>query len=405
MKFERNSKYTTIAIYALLVLAAAIVFNEVFRNLGVVGAFFSRVAGYLQPVVNGVVFAFLLNPLLRAVERRMVTKKPISHKLRRGVCLAVTYLFAGVLVGVFFAIVIPQVFESISNLGNNLSVYFKRIDELYYRLVEWTSGLSDENTFEAYVADILLQLTQSAQMGVERLFEYGTQMLLGILTATQRVTTAVLNLVLGLIVSIYILTDREKLFAQLKKTLRAVTSERVYNLLLGIAQDSNSILSGFLVGKVIDSTIIGILCFIGVSILRLPYAVLISLIVGITNIIPYFGPIVGAIPGVIILAVQSPVQALWFAVFILLLQQFDGNILGPKILGDSIGLSPLWIIFSIMLFSGLLGIPGMFIGVPLFAILYNLVRRLLCFLLERKGQRTHTAAYSSEKNPLPKQKS
>ncbi len=402
MKFERNARYTAIAIYALLVLAAAIVFYEVFRNLGVVGAFFSRVAGYVQPVVNGVVFAFLLNPLLRAVEERIVTKKPLPPKVKRGLSLAVTYLIAVVLVGVFCAIVIPQVFASISSLGNNLSVYFKRIDELYYRLVEWTRDLSDESAFEAYVADILLQLTQSAQMGVERLFEYGTQMVLGILSATQRVTAAVLNLVLGLIVSVYILTDREKLFAQLKKTLRAFTGERVYNLLLGVARDSNQIISGFVVGKVIDSTIIGILCFIGVSILRLPYAALISLIVGITNVIPYFGPIVGAIPGVLILAVQSPAQALWFLIFILLLQQFDGNILGPKILGDSIGLSPLWIIFSIMLFSGLLGIPGMFIGVPLFAILFNLVRQLIRFLLERKGQPAATDAYASEKNPLPK---
>jgi predicted PurR-regulated permease PerM len=211
-----------------------------------------------------------------------------------------------------------------------------------------------------------------------------------------------LNIVLGLIISIYLLFDRERFFAQTKKLMAAILPRRANTLVTEIAQESHTIFQGFIVGKIIDSIIIGILCYIFMALLQFDFALLISVIVGVTNVVPYFGPFIGAIPGILILYIVEPKQALWFLIFIFLLQQFDGNILGPKILGDSIGISAFWVVFSITLFSGIFGILGMFIGVPLFALLYSLVKRFTAFLLRRKGESTSTRDYDSTVNPLLK---
>ncbi len=399
MKFQRNDKYTTIAIYALLVIICGIIFNEGFKNLEIVGGFLRRVAGYLQPIINGIVFAFLLNPLLRFLEERLLSRFKMKPVTRRMVGLVFTYLLAFTFVGLFSALVVPQIFASIQSIHNNLQVYFKALEKLYSNITSFIASFGEGSELEIMLIDILSRMLDSLRNLAAGASEYFYTLLPGVLSATQRVTASIANLFLGIIVSIYLLMDREKLFAQLNKTLRAFTSDRAYRLIADIALDANRILNGFVLGKVIDSLIIGVLCFIGMSILRLPFAVLISFIVGVTNVIPYFGPFLGAIPGAIIIAITNPIQALWFLIFILVLQQFDGNILGPKILGDSIGLSAFWVIFSIMLFSGLLGMVGMFIGVPLFAIIYSLSRRFIAFLLERKGESSNTWDYASSKNP------
>ena len=399
MKFERNDKYTTIAIYALLVIICSIIFYQAVQNLGMVSGFLGRVAGYLQPIINGIVFAFLLNPLLRFSEERLLSRWAIKPLPRRVVGLILTYLMAFAFVVFFFAMVVPQIFASIQSILNNLQFYFKALEKWDITITNFIHNFGESTEFEKLVIGILSQILDSLRNWAAGASDYFYTLLPSVLSATQRVTTSIINLFLGIIVSIYLLWDREKLFAQLKKVLRAFTSEKAYRLVVDLALDANRILSGFVLGKVIDSLIIGVLCFIGMSILRLPFPVLISFIVGITNVIPYFGPFMGAIPGALIIAVISPMQALWFLIFMLVLQQFDGNILGPKILGDSIGLSPLWIILSIMLFSGLLGVVGMFIGVPLFAIIYSLFKRFVSFLLERKGESSDTWDYASDKNP------
>lgn len=402
MKFQRNDKYTTIAIYALLVIVCSIIFSEAFKNIGIVTGFMRRVGGYIQPITNGIVFAFLLNPLLRFIEEKLLVRTKLKPVQKRVWGLLLTYIAAFTLIALFLALVVPQIFTSIQNILNSMNTYFKALEKVYNSITSFIGGFSEGTEFEMMLTGILSQLLDSLQNLLARASEYIYQVALGVLSATQKITTGIINLLLGVIVSIYLLMDREKLFAQLKKITRAFFSDRTYKLLTDIALDCNRILSGFVVGKVIDSLIIGIICFVVMSIVGLPYAVLISFIVGVTNIIPYFGPFIGAIPSILIIAVINPMQALGFAVFILVLQQFDGNILGPKILGDTIGLSPLWIIFSIMLFSGLFGVAGMFIGVPLFAIIYNLIKRFIAFLLSRKGQSANTRDYASDKNPLIK---
>lgn len=191
---------------------------------------------------------------------------------------------------------------------------------------------------------------------------------------TVKFSAGVLNWVLGLIISVYMFMGKERFFAQAKKLLYALFEKDTVDEILRQTRDSHAIFSGFITGKILDSLIIGLICFACLSVFRMPYAMLISVIVGVTNVIPYFGPFIGAIPSVFIMLTVSPIKALFLALFILVLQQFDGNILGPKILGQSTGLSAFWVVFSIMLFGGLFGFVGMFIGVPTFAVIYSNIR-------------------------------
>jgi len=170
--------------------------------------------------------------------------------------------------------------------------------------------------------------------------------------------------------------------------------------LISITHTSNRIFTGFISGKILDSLIIGVLCFIGMSIFNLPMAMLVSVIVGVTNVIPYFGPFIGAIPGALIVFLVDPIKAFWFMLFILALQQFDGNILGPYILGDSIGLPAFWVIFAILVFGSIFGVLGMFIGVPTFAVIYSIIKMWIESRLEKKGMPLSLHEYASEEHPL-----
>ena len=408
MKFNLNPKYTTRAIYAFLVLVAAMLFYMAIGNIHYLFTWLGRLLQFLQPIVYGCVFAFLLNPLLRIFDNKLLPhlfKERLKPKPRRTVAIILTYLTALIGVTIFISMVVPQVIASLSNLAANMSSYFLVIRRLYNDFTQYLDTLlnaSSGDEFTTLVSAIMERTLDSLGKLMESGTEYISSSLGSLLTASARFTSGLINITIGIIVSVYLLFDREKLFAQCHKIMVALFPQRACKLLFDIGMDCNRILSGFVVGKAIDSLIIGVLCFIGLVIMQMPYAVLISVVVCVTNVIPYFGPFIGAIPSFLILFIASPIHSLWFLIFILLLQQFDGNILGPKILGDTIGLSAFWIIFSIMLFSGLFGVVGMFIGVPLFAILYSLVKRFIAFLLEQKGLSSNTRDYDSTHNKLLK---
>lgn len=408
MKFRPNKHYTGIAIYAFLVLAAVIIFYEGVQNIDRLSGYFGAAVGFIQPVVYGFVFAYLLNPLLRLYDDkllRFLSRDKLKPGTRRTLALVLTYPTVIIAIIAFVAVVVPQLVESIETLFNNVPSYIRALEELYTTI---TNNMKDYQLLnEGAESDALMNSVISMVIGtteglLEQAYEYLTGLVPQILTASAKFTTSIINILLGIIISIYFLFDREKLFAQARKIATAIFPQRATTLFYDIAMDSHRVFSGFISGKVIDSIIIGILCFVGMTILRLPYAVLISVIVGVTNIIPYFGPFIGAIPGILIILIDDPIKALWFAIFILLLQQFDGNVLGPKILGDTTGLSALWVIFAIMLFNGVFGVLGMFIGVPLFAVIYNLIKRIVGFFLRKKELSTNTRDYASDKNPLIK---
>ncbi|WRS28011.1 AI-2E family transporter [Oscillospiraceae bacterium MB08-C2-2] len=410
MKFPRNEKYASIAVYTFLVLGALLVLSQFLQNISFLSGWVQGTLQLLAPIFYGFVIAFLLNPLLRWFDDKLLCrifkkwKKQPKPVTRRGIALGLTYLTTFVVLSVFIGLVLPEL-RVVTQIGSNVSYYIHSVEKLYTRFNEWVSGLqlisADGNT-QVLLQTLSERLAELTEGLVESIVQYLTYGVSAIFAATTRLTAGILNGVLGVIVSIYFLMDREKLFAQLKKIIRAIFPQKISNLLYEIALDCHHIFNGYIVGSVTDSLIVGILCFIFSSILQIPSALLISTIVGITNIIPYFGPFIGVIPGFLIVFAQNPTAALWFVIMILVLQQIDGNIIAPKILGDSTGLSPLWIIFAITLFSGILGIAGMFLGVPLFAILYSLIRRLVNFLLRRKGESIKTRDYDSAKNPLIK---
>lgn len=405
MKFEKNSQYFNIALYAFLAIAASMVFYEVLKNTGDLFVWFGNIARILQPVVIGFVLAYLLNPMLRFFDDRLLTRIKLRRRVKRGIAIALTYFISFILVGLFIAIVLPQLVLSVKSIVARVPDFLQIISSWYSRLVGQLSDmqvLNQDAQPDVFTRGMIDKLMNTTQGLLEKIYSQLELMLPTVLLATTKITTGVLNAVLGIIISIYLLFDREKLFAQTKKLMTAIFPERVNAVLGEIAYESHRIFSGFIVGKIIDSVIIGIICFIGMSIFKMDYAMLISVIVGVTNVIPYFGPFIGAIPGTLILYIVSPRQAMWFLVFIFLLQQFDGNILGPKILGDTTGLSAFWVIFSITLFSGIFGILGMFIGVPLFALIYSLARRLVAFFLKQKGESVSTRDYDSDANPLLK---
>jgi predicted PurR-regulated permease PerM len=228
----------------------------------------------------------------------------------------------------------------------------------------------------------------------------------GLETAVASLTSSVvgmarglLNLVIGVIISIYLLSGKTRLLAQAKKVCYAVLGKRRGGYLCNVCTYANRVFGSFIGGKLLDSLIIGILCFLGLSILDMPYTMLISIIVGVTNIIPFFGPYLGAIPSALLLLVIDPMEALYFIIFILVLQQIDGNIIGPVILGDATGLGSLWVVVAILVFGGLFGIFGMVIGVPLFAVLYKIASELINKLLEERGLSTATADYEQWNYP------
>ena len=224
---------------------------------------------------------------------------------------------------------------------------------------------------------------------MEKVNLWMTQLTVGMIQMIREV----FNFIIGIIVSIYVLFSKEKFQKQTKKLIYAVFRPGQANMILQIGGKSNEIFGGFIIGKIIDSLIIGVICFIGLSILNMPYTMLVSVIVGVTNVIPFFGPYIGAIPSAILILLADPLKGLYFIIFVIALQQFDGNVLGPKILGNSTGLSSFWVVFSILIAGGLFGIPGMLFGVPAFAVIYYIVNMLVNSILKKKELPTDTECY------------
>ncbi len=240
----------------------------------------------------------------------------------------------------------------------------------------------------------------SAEGILAKVYEVVTDALPHVVGYTIQITSGIVRAAIGFIISVYVLYHKERFFAQAKKAMYALMKKERVDSLIRLGHKSNATFSGFIAGQILDALIVGILCFVFMSIFRFPYPMLISVLVAVTNVIPYFGPFIGAIPSILLVLMINPVQAFWFAIFILALQQFDGNVLCPKILGQSIGISAFWVIFALLLAGGIFGFLGMFIGVPIFAIIYTLVRSFIEERLTKKNLSTDTHDYASDENPI-----
>ena len=257
------------------------------------------------------------------------------------------------------------------------------MNEKVQSLTQWVDKILKQDSPLAGQLDLLIQ-NASEYLGTwlqKTFLSQSSDWITSVTTGVYNVVKTIFNVIVGLIISVYVLMTKETFIGQLKKIIYAIFRPKYGNVVMEVVRKADEVFGGFFIGKIIDSVIIGFICFGGLYILRMPYVVLVSVIVGVTNIIPFFGPYIGAIPSFILIFLVNPLQGLYFIIFILVLQQVDGNIIGPKILGNTTGLSPFWVIFAILLFGGRFGVPGMIFGVPVFALLYYIVKRIVEHIL------------------------
>ena len=397
MKFRFDKKYLYWGITAFLVIVASILFYYILFHGSKLSHTVQAFIKIAMPIIDGFVLAYLITPILNKIEGKIIkplyvkSKIPMSPKNKRrirGFSILVTIVLILVVLYEFFSLVIPEVIRSIQSIIFQFPVYINNLNS-------WALGLMTNNPeFEKVLDDLLDQYSA-------KLVEYfNTNLLPHINDLIKTLSLSVIgifkafwNFIIGFIISIYLLGSKERFAGQSKKIVYALFDRKAGNELITNFRFIHSTFIGFIGGKIIDSIIIGIICFICTSIIGTPYALLVSVIVGVTNVIPFFGPYIGAIPSTFLVLMVDPKQALYFVILILIIQQFDGNILGPKILGDSTGLSGFWVIFAITIFGGLFGVPGMIVGVPIFAVFYAGVKSLVNRQLSKKGLPTQIQPY------------
>lgn len=395
-KVDWNFKpYLAIALLAFLVFCGCIsVFFLMYRYQGV-SAWWDNIKQILQPILIGFVIAYLINPIMKFIEKYLtkfltgrVKSEEKIKKLARTVGTFGALIVLILIIVILIEMMLPQLIKSISGVITNLPTEAQSF-------VDWINNAFDSNSKVANVVEeATLKGTEYLQSWVKTSFLPDAQSYITSITSgVINVVRVMLNTIIGLIISVYVLLSKEKFIGQAKKLIYAIFKPRRGNIIIQTVRKSNEIFGGFITGKLLDSLIIGILCYIILTIMNMPYSLLVSVIVGVTNIVPFFGPYIGAIPSFIIIVLASPIQGVYFLIFILILQQVDGNIIGPKILGDSTGLSPFWVVFAILVGSGLWGIAGMILGVPVFAVIYYIAQKVIAYFLRRKKLPEDTASY------------
>ena len=386
MKVNWNSKYTTIAIYSFIVAISVILFYLAISQVTIFTDKLDSILVVMQPFIIGFSIAYIVNFLLDFYENKVFETryiKMVKLKSKRGLAILFSYITTFFIISMFVKFLLPQLIDSIVGLVNDIPSYITNTTNFVNEII---MKLNIEEQYSQVLMD-------NFNSSVNYIIKFATNLIPALGGFLANVASSIWNVILGIIVSVYLLIDKEKLCALSKKVTYGLFPELYADEIIKLVDRSNYTFGRFLVGKIIDSLIIGVLTFIILTIFKMPYTVLISVIVGITNIIPFFGPFIGAIPSFIIILCVSHVQALWFLLIIFFIQQLDGNVIGPKILGDSIGISAFWILFSILVAGKLLGIVGMIIGVPLFAVFYSIVKDFIESKLRKKGLKTETKEY------------
>ena len=344
----------------------------------------SKLTGILMPFIYGAVIAYLLKPVCNCVEnflRRLLPEK--MGTAANMLAVTISLLFGILVVYALIMMIVPQLITSVTTLyytaRNNLNDFVdwashQEIIASNQKLLDFIETSYDnlQDTLDNLVRTKLVPSMQSLLSGAA----------LGVMSFV----TFLKNIVIGLIVSVYLLASRKKFGQQGKLILYSLVKPRWADLIMEEVRYADRMFGGFINGKILDSAIIGVLCYIACLIFKFPSALLVSVIIGVTNVIPFFGPFIGAVPATLLILIQNPIKALWFVLFVLVLQQVDGNIIGPKILGNTTGLSSFWVLFAILLFGGLWGFVGMIIGVPLFAVIYDVIKKLVFHGLNRNDE-------------------
>ena len=393
-----------ILVLALFLSVASLIVLFFFRTdifAGIAG----RLMTVLMPFVYGGVIAYLLRPVCLWIERglikaeKMVLKKEHPGSMRMVSILLSLFLML-LLVFLLLLAVLPELVNSIAQIVSDLP---NQIEAFQI----WLNGMDQGGTSHeivTYVNDAMTTLTDYLENFLQKTLLPNLQSVITQVTSSVRGLIDVLkNFGLGLIISAYLLGGWEKFRAQGKLAIYGLLPEKAADFIRMELQYTNRMFSGFINGKILDSLIIGVICFVFCSIVRMPYAMLVSVVVGVTNVIPFFGPYLGAIPSAVLILTVSPGKCLVFIIFVLILQQVDGNVIGPSILGDRMGLSSFWILASILFFGSLWGLVGMLVGVPLFAVLYDIIRRIVLYGIRTKHQEEKLAEYQREMKAIEKE--
>lgn len=404
MRDKKYPSYLANGLTAFLVIAASIFFFFLLSNLHQIRSFLGFLSRILEPFFVGAVMAYLVTPLYNLLHRNL--NDLLSHKMKPrraaqlsvGISLFISIVTVLLVIFSLFAMIVPQFVNSIINIFNSLETYS-------VNLQHWIWSVLDDNPELAAKVDALyLKYYQILMTWLDSKMTPDMEALLtsisglgdlfsGIISSVFTVVRIAKDFLIGVIVSAYLLVAKRHLIAQAKKLIYGLFPLKPANYIVYECRYIHTVFGGFIRGKLLDSLIIGVLCFCGCTLFQFPYALVISVIVGVTNIIPFFGPFVGAIPSALLILMVNPVKCIYFVLFIVVLQQFDGNVLGPKILGNTTGLSSFWVLFSILLFGGLFGFIGMVIGVPLFAVIYSLISNGINHRLKKKTLSLDTNEY------------
>ena len=378
--YKRRYFYLMMAIFGAVSMSI-VVFFLVYRFHGI-GDVFHRLTEILAPFIYGGVVAYLLRPLCNFYEQQFQKLLPAKMKKTANTLSVALSLISGILIVYALIIMIaPQLYESIVSLWRSLP-------DKVTQFLAWARSVfgEDEELLHLFTTSYDVVYKELESWAQTTLMPYISNIVSGFGSSVYKILKFLYNLLIGLIVSCYLLASRKKFARQSVLVVRSVLKPKWADLFLNEVAFVDRMFGGFIDGKLLDSAIIGVLCYIGCAIFNFPNALLISAFVGITNVIPYFGPFIGAMPSILLILIEDPIKAIWFGIFILALQQLDGNVIGPAILGDRTGLSGFWVLFAILLFGELWGIVGMVICVPLFAVIYDVVKKLVRRGLGKKNQ-------------------
>ena len=391
---KKNSNYIKWGITAFLVILSGLVSYYIIFHLDNFKGVLNNILVILTPITDGLILAYLLTPLLNIIERKVIIPGFVLIHIRpkkkyvRIVSILATVALVFFAIYEFFAMVIPQIINSIQQIIYQFPTY---VDTLTI----WISKLLENNpNIENFATSIINSYSGEIESFINsKILPQLNNFIMSISIGVYSVLKEFWNFIIGFIISIYVLAGKESFAAQFKKITYAFLPVETSNRFISNVRFANKTFGGFFVGKILDSIIIGVICFAVTNMIGTPFCVLISVIIGVTNIIPFFGPFLGAIPSIILILFIDPIQAFYFIIFVIILQQVDGNVIGPKILGNSTGLSSFWVIFSITLFGGLFGIFGMVIGVPVFAVIFAFIKSLVESKLAAKELPTDTVKY------------
>ncbi len=390
MKIDSRRKYRTITLYVLVIIAISLLMIVAIFKFDKLLLFFGKIISVLMPVIWGFVIAYLLNPLMKTFDRLLIRiiKKDKNRRLRRGLSVTLTMMIMLLGLGTLVYFIVPQLAITMKLLLDSLPKNMSSIQKWFDNLLENNPSL------KGFISNQFVNISNYLEGVATKFQPVLSDFISDFTVGVFRLIIALKDFLIGIVVAVYFLLGKEKLLTQAKKIMLSLFQKKTCERAFKLYHKSNGMFIGFLSGKIIDSFIIGIICFIVMTIFRLPYPILISVIITITNLIPFFGPFIGAIPSAFLVILDNPHALIPFLIFIVILQVFDGNILAPRILGNSTGLPAFWVLFSILVGGGLFGFVGMILGVPTFGILYAVFKTYVETKLDEKNLPKETIAYS-----------